>query len=80
MTQHTKWVAGVANALMRVLMACGAGLAGGAFVWRAWEGNPGNDAALTVMHGLTGFVLLLAAIHVAFRGFSDRIATQELQS
>jgi len=74
--EPSKWVVGV---ISRAIMAIGTAVAGGAFVWNAWEGPPGSDATQIVMHGLTGFVLLLAAIHVAVRGFSDAPPARELQ-
>jgi hypothetical protein len=61
------------------MTATGTALAGGAFVWRAWEGGPGTDAPGIVMQALTGYVLLLAAIHVAVRGFSQAPPAQEPQ-
>ena len=68
MTEPVKWVVGV---ISRIMTASGSAVAGGAFVWTAWEGRPGLDATRIVMHALTGFVLFLMAVHVAVRGFSD---------
>ena len=72
-TDQSNWVTGV---ITRAMTAIGSASAGIGFVWRAWMGGANDDATVVVMYGLTGFMLILTALHVAVRGFGEPMPTQ----